>query len=232
MPGFQLVSYQDRCRHDRQEALALGERRARAAILLGEKDYFKPAGPPPTRLVSPAAVVSASGPAFPRGGDNANPPDAQYAADRAIDGDPATFCCLSDDTPDGRLATTIPARAAVPVTGHIIFDLGRPLPIHGARLVAKATGGTYNPRQVDFFHFPDGDPRQAINAEDLDDDPHIKPLLTGHAYSALRNGAAQDVFWDRVVTRYVGIRVRSSYESRGPVYYNFQIAEMQFFGEP
>ncbi|NQT17874.1 MAG: hypothetical protein HQ582_34290, partial [Planctomycetes bacterium] len=215
----------------RCEARALSQQRARAAIVLGEKDYFKPVEPPPARLVSPAAVVSASGPAFPLGQNNANPPDPQYAADRAIDGNADTFCCLSDDSPDGDLATTIPARAAVPVTGHVIFDLGRPLPIHGARLVARASGGTYNPRRVDFFYFANSDPQDTIAADDLDDDPHLKPLLTGHAYSALRNGASQDFFWDGVVTRYVGIRVRSSYESRGPVYYNFQIAEMQFFTE-
>ena len=229
MPGFRMVSYQDRCRHDRCEALALGQERARAAIVLGEKDYFRPAGPPPVRLVSPAAVVSASGPAFPLGQDNANPPNPIYVADRAIDGDLATFCCLLDDSADGKLATTIPARGAAPVTGHMIFDLGRPLAIRGARLVARASGGPYNPRRVDFFQFVDGDPRPATTADDLDGDPHLEPLVTGHAYGSLRNGAWEDLFWEGVVTRYVGIRVHGSYESRGPVHYNFQIAEIEFF---
>ncbi len=110
-----------------------------------------------TELVSPVAVPFASGPAFPQGRAGGNPPDPEYAADRAIDGDPATFCCLLDDTLGGPSATTLPANAAAPVTGHMIFDLGRPVPVCGARLTARVPGGPYNPKEVDFFCFADDD---------------------------------------------------------------------------
>ena len=181
------------------------------------------------RLVSPVAIVSASGPAFPVGRVAGNPPDPQYAAAQAIDGNPATFCCLLDDTPTGDRATTIPARASEPVTGHIIFDLGRPVEVVGARLTARTGGGPYNPKQVDFFCFAADDPEDNELADDIEDDPDIKPLLNGHSYPGLRSKAKGDALWDAVKARYIGLRVNSSYESGGSTHYNFQIGEMEFF---
>ena len=261
MPAFRLVSHQDRCRQDRCEMLAQAETRSRKALATGQKHREKPDQRPPVKLVSPVAVARATGPAFPLGRKPGNPPDPQYAAERAIDDDPNTFCCLLDDTRDGKSDTTIPARAAEPVTGHIVFDLGRPLPVRGARLVARKSGGPLNPRQVEFFRVtgdkpPDGPAaaqadtnpkrkrdRQLVSslalrasvecailnhsAGDLKNDSRVESVLKEHTYAPLRNGAAADVFWDEVTTRYVGLRVKSSYESGGPVHYNFQIAEMQ-----
>ncbi|HUT93029.1 MAG TPA: hypothetical protein VMY37_26430 [Thermoguttaceae bacterium] len=180
-------------------------------------------------LVSPVAVPLASGPAFPQGRANGNPPDPEYAADRAIDGDPATFCCLLDDTLGGPSTTTIPAKAAAPVTGHVVFDLGRPVPVVGARLTARTPGGPYNPKEVDFFCFADDDPGNHPTLDDIQGDAGIRLLLGGHTFGKLLAGASEDVSWDPVRARYVGIRVQSSYESGGPVHYNFQIGEMEFF---
>jgi len=181
------------------------------------------------RLVSPVAIICASGPAFPVGRAPGNPPDPQYAAAQAIDGNPATFCCLLDDTPTGDRTTTIPARASEPVTGHIIFDLGRPVEVVGARLTARTGGGPYNPKQVDFFYFADGDPENNRLADDIKNDPDIKPLVTDHGYPGLRSEAKGDILWDAVKARYIGLRVNSSYESGGTTHYNFQIGEMEFF---
>ena len=175
-----------------------------------------------TERVSPVAVVSASGPAFPQGRANGNPPDADYAAERAIDGDPTTFCCLLDDTLDGSSPTTIPANAAAPVTGRVVFDLGRPVVVTGARLVARTPGGALNPKLADFFCFAHDDP---VKGE-------VRTLQSDHSFRGLHGGQYEDVTWDGVRARYVGMRVRSSYESGGPVHYNFQIGEMEFFVEP
>jgi len=192
-------------------------------------DDDKDIGSTERRLVSPVAIASSSGPAFPLGRAAGNPPDAQYAAERAIDGNPATFCCLLDDTTTGDRATTIPARASEPVTGHIIFDLGQTLEVVGARLTARSNGGPYNPKQVDFFHFGDNDPENNRLADDIENDPDIKPLLAGHSYPGMGSEAKEDVSWNVVKTRYIGLRVNSSYESGGATHYNFQIGEMEFF---
>ncbi|MFH1266832.1 MAG: hypothetical protein ABIK89_13975, partial [Planctomycetota bacterium] len=180
-------------------------------------------------LVSPVAVPWASGPAFPVGRVGGNPPDPEYAADRAIDGDPATFSCLLDDTLEGQSTTTIPPRGSDPVSGHMIFDLGRPVVVTGARLTARIPGGAYNPKKVDFFHFADDDPSNHRTVDDVEGDANIRALVEGHTFAVLGAGAFEDIAWEGVRARYVGMRVQSSYESGGPVHYNYQIGEMEFF---
>jgi len=178
------------------------------------------------------AVVSSSGPAFPLNRDNANPPDPNYAVAKAIDGDPATFCCLLDDTLSGDDPKTIPAKAAAPVTGHIVFDLGRVMLVSGAKLTArKDSGGAMNPKNVDFFYFADDAPANHALADDLEHDSAIRPLLSGHSYQQLGSGRCESVAWDGVVARYVGMRVNESYESGG-VHHNFQIGEICFYTSP
>ena len=168
---------------------AWGSHRSRLAdVILGEhydvKD--KPDEPPTAKLVSPVAIHSASGPAFPQAATNDRPPDPRYVAGQTIDGDVNTFCCLLDDTLGGDLDTTIPAGGCDPVTGHIIFDLGRPLPLRGVRLIARHSGGPYNPREVEFFRLPD-----AATA----DDRQAALLIERHTYGPLREGASADVYW-------------------------------------
>ncbi|NLX98993.1 MAG: discoidin domain-containing protein [Rhodopirellula sp.] len=179
--------------------------------------------------LSPVAVVEASGPAFPQGRVAGNAPDPEYAAEKVIDGDPKTFCCLLDDTvddPAGNKAT-IPAGGAEPVSGHVVFDLGRPLLVTGARVTARDGGGSYVPRQVDFLYFTDDHPENHPLKDDLEGDDGIEAMLPGHTLPPLQNGAHEDVAWDGVVARYVALRVSSSYESGG-MHYNFQIGEIQF----
>ncbi|MFV2068519.1 MAG: hypothetical protein ACC645_16235, partial [Pirellulales bacterium] len=221
MPGFRPVSYQDLDRLDRFDALARAGALSRKALIEGAKHYDKPDEPPAAKLVSPVAIHSASGPAFPQAATNGRSPDPRYLAQQTIDGDVNTFCCLLDDTLGGDLDTTIPAGGRDPVTGYILFDLGRPLPLRGARLIARHRGGPYNPREVEFFRLSDA-------TADL----QAAPLIERHVYGPLREGARADVYWDEVTTRYIGLRVGGSYESGGPVHYNFQIAEMQFFINP
>jgi hypothetical protein len=184
-------------------------------------------------LVSPVAVPHASGPAFPQGRANGNPPDPQYAAEKAIDGDPATFCCLLDSTLAGTSAATIPAKAAPPVTGHMVFDLGRAMLVSGVRITGRKDAGGMNPKDVDCFYFADDRPASHRAVDDLEHDAGIKPLARHARLPPLGPGGAHTVFWDGVIARYVGLRINDSYESGGGgVHYNYQIAEIQFLADP
>jgi len=185
------------------------------------------AGPVASRgaeVILPVAVTNSSGPAYP------SPDGKKYAAEMAIDGDPATFCCLLDDTITGADENTIPARAAAPVTGYMVFDLGARVRTVGVRLVARADGGPYNPKLVDFFRFADDDPQNNKRVDDLENDDDLRPLQRDCAFPPLRAGASHAVQWQGVEARYVGLRVRGSYESGGK-HFNFQIGEIEFLVE-
>ena len=175
-------------------------------------------------IILPVAVTQSSGAAYP------SPDGKKYAAEVAIDGDSATFCCLLDDTTNGTSDTTIPARAAAPVTGHLVFDLGARVRTVGVRLVARADGGPFNPKQVDFFCFADDDPRNNTLVDDLENDDDLQPLQHDFEFPPLRGGASHTVQWQGVDARYVGLRIRSSYESGGK-HFNFQIGEIEFLVE-
>ena len=184
--------------------------------------------------ISPKAVVDASGKAFPKEYRSGNPSDPAYAAEKAIDGDPKSFACLLDDTPTGSGKKTIPPGGSRPVSGHLVFDLGKPRLILGAKLIARPGPAAYNPRNVDYFFYADDDPAKHKIPDDIENDARIAVAAKSHETPPLARDALEDtVLWDAVVARYVGIRVNSSYESRGPVHYNFQIGEMRFLvGEP
>jgi len=175
-------------------------------------------------VILPVAVTRSSGPAYP------SPDGKKYAAAVAIDGDPATFCCLLDDTVTGTDENTIPARAAAPVTGHMVFDLGARVRTVGVRIVSRADGGPYNPKQIDLFYFADDDPRNNKRVDDLENDDDLRPLQRDCVLPPLRSGASHSVKWQGVQARYVGLRVRGSYESGGK-HFNFQIGEIEFLVE-
>ena len=181
--------------------------------------------------VSPVAVPFASGPAFPLHRDNAAVPDPQYGAEQAIDGDVDTFACLLDDTLDGNGSNTIPPRAVAPVTGHMIFDLGKSMVVAGVRLTGRRDAGGMNPKNVDFFYFADDDPSNNAVVDDIENDPDINSLVAGHACKSLAPGAFENVTWNGVVARYIGMRVNGSFES-GDTHFNFQIGEIEFAAIP
>jgi len=174
-------------------------------------------------FLRPLTVTAASGNAFPS-------PDDAYVAAAAIDGDPQTFCCLLDDTADGCDPQTMPPNAAPPVTGWMVFDLGRRVPVRGARLTSRANPGAYNPRDVDFVAWTESKtvPQDLGNAEAKG---QTVALITGHSYPPLRQGESSLVGWKEMETRFVGLRVHSSYESGGK-HFNFQIAEIDFLVPP
>lgn len=204
-----------------QSALTTGERNA-VNNYLSQKYGLSP-------LVAPVAVPLASGPAFPQGGVPGGPPNPQYAADKAIDGDLSTFSVLLDDTLTGGNPSSIPPNGAAPATGHMIFDLGEVYRVTGSKLFGRLdTGSPYNPRNVDFFYFADDNPFNNAVPDAVGADPDII-LLTNHEFPGLGSGASQSVYWGEVFARYIGMRVNSSYEQTGPTHFNYQIGEMEFY---
>jgi hypothetical protein len=168
-------------------------------------------------LATPAAVPFSSG--------NQHP---GYEVGKAIDGDIDTFSVVKDDTLTGSDPATNPPFAEDPVTGHMIFDLGKMFLVSGARLTSRNfDGGPYNPEDVDFFYFADDNPFNNALVDDIEGDPDIVGLLS-HTYPGLKNAAYQDAGWDAVWRRYIGMRINHSYED-GPVNFNYQISEMEFY---
>ncbi|MDY0166547.1 MAG: hypothetical protein RBS80_08380 [Thermoguttaceae bacterium] len=197
---------------------------AAAGILYGASaaDDQLPEG---TVWLTPERIAATSGPAY---GTREQPGagfHTLYGAARAIDDDPATFCCLLDDTPDaaGGNPKAMPPSGSRPVTGHIVFDLGRPLEVVGVQLISRDSSGTYNPKNVDLFHFAADDPAQHAAAADLEGDAGIRTLVAAHDVPPLTQGAAETIPCPPVRARYVGLRVNDSYEA-GPLHYNFQLA--------
>ncbi len=187
-------------------------------------------------LITPSAIYDSSGPAYPGGGDNGTS-DPTYAANKAIDGNLGTFTCLVDDTLAGSSTATTPDNAAAPVTGHIIFDLGKTMVVSAAKLISRTdSAGPLNPKDVNFFCFIDDDPTNNTLVDDIDNDSDIVAISVGAqteiTLPGLSSGASHTETFDAsVVKRYLGLRVNSSYES-GATHYNFQIAEMQFEASP
>lgn len=183
-----------------------------------QRKYLDPTSAP--ELISPVAVPFSSGEPYP-GWEDVN----------AIDGDLGTTAAIKDDTLTGSSSSTVPPGAENPVTGHMIFDLGGEYLVSGANLISRdATGGPYNPEDVDYFYFADDDPTDNALVDDIEGDPDIV-LLAHHTYVGLTSSASDLLRWDTVLARYIGLRVNSSYED-GPTHFNFQIAEMQFLAAP
>ena len=164
----------------------------------------------------PISIIGSSGMPY-----DGNP---TYAAEKAIDADLGTFCCLWDDTLGAENYDVIPLDAEAPTTGHMIFDLGQVIDLSGVKLTSRADGDNLNPKDVDFYYFADGN---AYDSDDIDGDTNLMPI-SSHSFASLLRGTYEETTWDSVSTRYVGMRVNSSY-AEGPTHYNFQIGEIDFF---
>ena len=60
-------------------------------------------------------------------------------------------------------------------------------------LTARADGGPYNPKLVDFFCFADGDPRNNRRVDDLEHDDDLRPLRRDYSLPPLRG-----LLWKRL----------------------------------
>ena len=147
-----------------------------------------------------------------------------------FDGNPSTFAVILDDTLDGSSSSTIPVNASAPVTGHVVFDMWEAVRITGVKLTSRIHSSELNPGDVDFFYYADDNPYNNVVADDIEGDDDIISI-TNHVFSGLTQGASEEIDWEGITARYIGMRVNSAYED-GPTYYNFQIAEIEFMVTP
>ncbi len=219
MPGFQPVS--PMCQHQLQrlQHRQQAEMKSCDAIVRGERHYDRL-----SKVIMPLAVLSSAGLPYPAGNDN-----KKYAAHAAIDGDPETFCCLLDDSLTGQDDYTMPPKAAAPVTGFIVFDLGAKVEVTGLTLLARADGGPFNPKRVDVFALPNDYAQNTPSLESPRDSKTVRPLLKDYAVRPLQSGEEATLSWSPVEARYLGLQVHDSYEAGGGgKHFNFQLAEVTF----
>ncbi|MHB8954313.1 MAG: HzsA-related protein [Pirellulaceae bacterium] len=186
--------------------------------------------PPDAVWLTPVAIVVAAGAAYGTTGRPEARHDSPYGAQSTIDGDPATFCCLLDDTLAAVDADpqTIPPGGTRPVTGRIVFDLGRAMTVVAVELIARDSAGVYAPKEVDLRCFAGDELGLQVALADGDKTTAANPrlLVMAHAVPPLTNGAAETITVPPVCTRYVELCVNDSYEA-GPLHYNFQLAEFR-----
>jgi hypothetical protein len=130
-----------------------------------------------------------------------SPTDPDNTACCATDGEPAwSFAWWNDD--DGNTTG---------VQAHVVFDLGRTTDVSQIKMVGRgAYGLAVNPKDVDFYYFADNDPFNNAVADDIENDDDIV-LVQNHAFGALPNGASEAVAVTGLSTRYVGMRINTSY---------------------
>lgn len=178
--------------------------------------------------ITPEAVISASGPAYGTLDQPGAGFDTRYGAARAIDDNRATHCCLLDDSPgepNGN-AKAIPPGGSQPVTGRIVFDLGRSLEVVAVKLTSRDRPNAYGPKNVDLFRFAADHPAKHGAAAPIEKDADILNLVAARDVPRLTEGAAETIACPPVRTRYLGLKVNDSYEA-GPVHYNFQLSGFQ-----
>ena len=150
-----------------------------------------------------------------------------YTAEMMLDGDPATFACLLDDSRTGSDPNARPPNGSLPVTGQIVFDLGEVRQVVGMELVSRREGACYLPREIDVFAV-EGETCAPAAPGATEDNKQIVPLLKRHQVPAnALNGAGHVMMWDAVKTRYLGFRVRSSHTPVDGMHYNYQVAELR-----
>jgi len=124
-----------------------------------------------------------------------------YTAEMMLDGNPATFACLLDDTPTGANPAAKPANGCTPVTGSLTVDLGGEFLVDGIELLSRDGGGCYLPSVIEVLGMK----------------YDIPPVPAG---------ASHIIRWAPRKLKAFELKVLASYES-GPVHFNYQIAELR-----
>ncbi|MDR0336002.1 MAG: hypothetical protein LBI18_02830 [Planctomycetaceae bacterium] len=159
----------------------------------------------------------------------------EYAVDKMIDDNPATYACLLDDTRTGTRKNTVPAFAEEPITARFILDLGSLRKCNGIRFVTVNSWKTLHPKNITIFSCDD--PQGNVNVRPIREKAELVPVNRGYSASVL---------WEPIETRYLGIRVNENYQIRSPMtglllprqnpivtenLFNVQIAEVRIFSE-
>ena len=119
---------------------------------------------------------------------------------KMIDGNPATFADLLDDTLTGKSEKTVPAHGAQPVTGSFVLDLGSVRSICGLRFVSAPNWIIALPEKVSVFACSD-----AQGTQDL------RPLVEQANLPGLYSGLSSFVSWNNTDVRYLKVQIIDSY---------------------
>ena len=177
--------------------------------------------------IRPVGIVHSSGPCF---SFKKDPNDPQFAPENCIDGDLNTYSCFMDDTPTGTDIAANPAKGSEPVTGDVVFDLGKSAFVFGLKLTSPRKN-FYAPKTVDVFCYKPGTaPPENFSAESLEDDKNITFILRQYQVPPIIDGQPHTIVFDGQETRYIGIRVHDAHDSGRQKYYIFQLAEVVCFG--
>jgi len=172
-------------------------------------------------------VAAVSGEPYPAAVGADGRTTAVYTAEMMLDGNVETFACLLDDTRSGSDPNSRPPNGSLPVTGMVVFDLGAVRQVSGLELISRLAGTCYLPREVDVLAVA----AESVTAEMLagaGSDPRFRTVLSRHQMPAsVVSGQGHVMLWDAIQTRFLGLRVRSSYTPVDGRHYNYQIAEVR-----
>jgi hypothetical protein len=146
-------------------------------------------------------IASVSNAPYVPGIDAAGRTTTVYTAEMMLDGNPATFACLLDDSPTGANPDTKPKNGSAPVTGTLTVDLGGEFEVDGVELLSRTGGGCYLPREVEL-------------------------LGTKYGIPAVPAGASHVIRFAPRKLKALELKILSGYES-GPTHFNYQIAELR-----
>jgi hypothetical protein len=152
-------------------------------------------------LISPTAAPYYSGEAY----------SSEFGPQKAFDNDWNTQAAIKSD---GSWT------AGEHTTGHIVFDLGEVHSVVGSALWGwewtddSNVTHYYNPKDVTFY-------ASNANGEELS-------ALANHSYSQSTRAQSESTSWAAISTRYVGLKVNSSYAEGSDGHWNYQISEIRF----
>lgn len=154
-------------------------------------------------------------------------PSGPYTVGKVIDGIHGAgirnMGVFNDDTP----LSADPYEWEAPITGHLVFDLGKNYDVYGSTIWSRgdtAIDNSYLPDGIDFFYFLDNNSANVQGAiDDIEGDANIALLWNGNLQN-LGQGEPQTISFSAPInTRYVGMRVNSSHG-----FDTFQIGEQAF----
>jgi len=149
-------------------------------------------------------IVSSSG--APYNYDNAGD---RYIAERMLDGDPATFCCLLDDSRTGKDAATRPPRGSLPVTGSVLFELKAEEHVVALEFISRKDPVAYGPKRIDVI------------------DGAGKVIAANVTLPGRSNGYGSVLEIPDTLTRRIGFKVLESYAPVDDIHYNWQLGEFR-----
>ncbi|MBO7679548.1 MAG: hypothetical protein J6S75_07760, partial [Thermoguttaceae bacterium] len=147
-----------------------------------------------------------------------------------IDGNPETYTCMRDASPNGTNEATKPPKGDAPVTGYILFDLGREYDLCGLWVKAPIEN-LYLPKRFDIFTLqPDQSPELFSLPESADYPEGITLVEQDAEFDHFWNGDERSRYFEPTRARYIGLRFHEAHDTGRADYYIIQFSEIAFWG--